>query len=71
MKKAQIVKCVECPGGEFTVGKEYEVLAGNGDKDTVVGGTVWRNGMILKTDEGIDAYCVFPEGYFGKWEVVS
>ncbi len=71
MQKGQIVKCVVAKQDIFTVGQEYEVVAGRGDTDFRIGGRVENNGMILIDDNGEGTYCVFPECLFGKWELVK
>lgn len=76
MKKGQIVKCVNCPDGEFTVGQEYEVLGGRGDLDqsdvrSFVTPKIMGSGMNLRADNGTIVYANFPAGLFGEWELVS
>jgi len=71
MKRGQLVKCIECPGGEFTVGKSYEVLAGEGDDNLSIHGTrVGSAGMCLRNDRGGVSYCLHPSCVYGKWETV-
>ncbi len=76
MKKGQIVKCVKCPDGEFTVGQEYEVLGARGDLDISEASGFFTDkiigrGMNLRTDNGTIVYANFPYDLFGEWELVS
>lgn len=71
VKKGDFIKCVKCPDGEFTVGKEYEVKAGAGDVDIFFGGIVGEKAFIVKTDRGSEVYCLLRNCAFGEWRIVK
>ncbi len=71
MKKSQIVKCVKTKESYLTVGKQYSVIAGNGD--------VGLFGFRIKDE---DSFCILDDddevifqgdlyGAHGLFEVVS
>lgn len=70
MKKGDVVKCISCQYGEFTVGQTYQVKAGYGDKDTVCHGLVGENAFIVSSDRDGDCYCLFPSCAYAEWELV-
>lgn len=76
MQKGQIVKCVQShDSSNVTVGKEYVITSGKGDKrNTFAGFTTPIDDdvrAVISDDDGDSITIVVPECAFGKWELVK
>lgn len=74
MKKGTIIRCTSIPSHVdwLTVGKEYEVLAGEGDIDLLFGDIIRCDGMNFITDHGEMLYASGITGSLhGEFEIVK
>lgn len=77
MKKGQIVKCVGVNGWDsgITIGEEYVIIAGKGDKRNTIAGITTPidddERAVIIDDDGDSITIIIPKCAFGEWEVVS
>ncbi len=74
MKKGDFVTCEDSYVTYVTPGKNYEILAVNGDFDldkSFTGMVLWENTFQIKDDEGEILFLGYPSCLVGKWSLVK
>lgn len=71
LRSGQHVKLIKGYEENLTDGKIYIIEAGPGEEDIANGGYVGCEAFIIRSDVGLPIYCLYPQCFFGVWQIVD